>query len=64
MVEKIKGKKGDFALILVGRVHKLMARHCKDKRTYLNITTTLSTDAPITRTKSIRPYIVGLTIGF
>jgi len=29
VVEKIKGKKGDFAPILVGRVHKLMARHCR-----------------------------------
>jgi len=29
VVEKIKDKKGDFVLILVGYVHKLMARHCK-----------------------------------
>ena len=28
VVEKIKDKKGDFVLILVGCVHKLMARHC------------------------------------
>ena len=34
----------------------------KKRKTYLNITTTLKTYAPIIRTKGIRPYIVGLII--
>ena len=32
----------------------------KKRKTYLNITATLKAHAPITRTKGIRPYIVGL----
>jgi len=30
VVEKIKDKKGDFVLILVGYVHKFIAKHCID----------------------------------
>ena len=34
----------------------------KNRKTYLNITTTLRAHALITKTKGIRPYIVGLII--
>ena len=36
--------------------------YLKDKKTYLNITTTFSTHTPIIRTKGIRLHIVGLII--
>ena len=36
----------------------------KDRKTYFNVTTTLSTYILIIRTKGIRPYIVSLIIGF
>jgi hypothetical protein len=35
----------------------------RDRKTHLNITTTLSTYITIIRTKDIRPYIVCLIIG-
>ena len=36
--------------------------YSKDRKAYLNITTTFSTHTPIIRTEGVRPYIVGLII--